>query len=153
VNVVLNMLAGESSESACTESVSAATGRVFSEDEGACSPGVARRKRLCRTGHSAVSAEGKKRKKRRLHRSSGLELGANSMAPVPIGGPTSANLEDDIESRGGTRVSGRVFDEGEEDEEEVSPLFAITTVAETSIMSQSRLCQEWLVLEVEDVCN
>ena len=34
----------------------------------------------------------------------------------------SANLEDDIESRGGTRVGGRVFDDDEEDEEEGSPL-------------------------------
>jgi hypothetical protein len=33
----------------------------------------------------------------------------------------SANLEDVIESRGGTRVGGRVFDEDKEDEE-VSPL-------------------------------
>jgi hypothetical protein len=77
VNTILNMLAGESSKSACTKSVSAATGRVFGEDEGACSPGVARRKRLCRTGHPAMSTKGKKRK-RRLRRSSGLELEANS---------------------------------------------------------------------------
>jgi hypothetical protein len=42
VNVVLNMLASESSESARTELVSTATGCVFSEDEGACSPGGAR---------------------------------------------------------------------------------------------------------------
>jgi hypothetical protein len=62
------------------------------------------------------------RKRRRLQRSSGLELGADSMAPIPIGGPASANLEDDIESHGGTIVGGRVFDEDEEDEEEVSPL-------------------------------
>jgi hypothetical protein len=51
-----------------------------------------------------------------------LELGADYTAPVPLGGSTSANLKDDIESRGGTRVGGRVFDEDEEDEEEVSPL-------------------------------
>jgi hypothetical protein len=62
VNVVLNILVGELSESACIESVSAAAGRVFSEDEGACSPRGVRRKRLCRIGHSVVSAEGKKRK-------------------------------------------------------------------------------------------
>jgi hypothetical protein len=44
VNAILNMLAGESSESARTESVSTATGRVFGDDEGACSPKVARHK-------------------------------------------------------------------------------------------------------------
>jgi hypothetical protein len=38
VNVVLSMLVGESSESAHTELVRAATGRAFGEDEGACSP-------------------------------------------------------------------------------------------------------------------
>jgi hypothetical protein len=68
-----------------------------------------------------VSTEGKKRKGR-LRCSSGLELGANSTAPVLVGGPASGNLEDDIEICGGTRVGGRVFDEDEEDEEEVSPL-------------------------------
>jgi hypothetical protein len=47
VNAVLSMLAGESSESARTESTSAAAGRAFSGDEGACSPGGARRKRSC----------------------------------------------------------------------------------------------------------
>jgi hypothetical protein len=44
VNAVLNMLVGASSESARTESVSAVAGRVFCEDEGAYSPGGARRK-------------------------------------------------------------------------------------------------------------
>jgi hypothetical protein len=64
VKVVLNMLADESYESAHTESVSVAAGRVFDEDEVACSPRGARCKRLCRTGHPAMSAEGKKRKRR-----------------------------------------------------------------------------------------
>jgi hypothetical protein len=48
-----------------------------------------------------------------------LELGTDSTALVLDGGPTSTNLEDDIESCGGTSIGGRVFDE---DEEEVSPL-------------------------------
>jgi hypothetical protein len=121
VNAVLNMLASESSESARTELVSAATGCVFSEDEGACSPRGARCKRLCRSSHPVVSTEGKKRK-RRLWHSSGLELGANSTTPVLVGGLASGNLEDDIEICGGTRVGGSVFDEDKEDEEEVSPL-------------------------------
>jgi hypothetical protein len=63
VNVVLNMLLGESSEFARTKSVSATTSHVFGEDEGACSPGVACGKRLCRMGHLVVSTEGKKKKK------------------------------------------------------------------------------------------
>jgi hypothetical protein len=118
VNVVLSMLAGESSESTRTESVSAAAGPVSGEDEGACYPGGVRRKWLCRTGHPAVSAEGEKRK-RRLWHSSGLELGVDSFAPVLDGGLVSSNLEDDIESCGGTKVGKHVSDE---DEEVVSPL-------------------------------
>jgi hypothetical protein len=63
-----------------------------------------------------MSAEGKKRK-RKLRRSSSLELGANSATPDLGGDPASANLEDDIESCGGTRVGGHVSDKEEEDEE------------------------------------
>jgi hypothetical protein len=120
-NVVPSMLAGESFESTRIESVGTAARRVFNEDEGAYSPEGVCRKRLCRTGHPIVSAEGKKRK-RRLRRSSGLELGADSIALVLGGGPTCANLKVDIESCGGTRVGRHVSDEDEEDEEEVSPL-------------------------------
>ena len=43
VNLVLNMLAGKSSDSARTESTSTAAGHVFGEDEGACSPRSVRR--------------------------------------------------------------------------------------------------------------
>jgi hypothetical protein len=68
VIIVLSMLAGELSESALTELVSATAARVFGEDEGVCSPGGVHHKRLCRTGHPAVSAKGKKRKRRlRVH--------------------------------------------------------------------------------------
>jgi hypothetical protein len=77
VNVVLIMLAGESSDSARTELTSAAAGHVLGEDEGAPSPRTVCCKRLPRTGHLVAPSEGKKRKKR-LQRSSSLELGANS---------------------------------------------------------------------------
>jgi hypothetical protein len=120
VNVVLSMLAGESSEFARTELASAAAGCAFNGDEGACSPRGARRKRSCQTSYPAMSAKGKKRK-RKLRRSSGLELGADSAAPNLGGDPASANLEDDIESCGGTRSGGRVSYEEGEDEEEVHP--------------------------------
>jgi hypothetical protein len=66
-----------------------------------------------------VPVKGKKRKKI-LRRSSGLELGADPTALVLGGGLASANLEDDIENCGGVRVGGRVLDEDEEEEEEVS---------------------------------
>jgi hypothetical protein len=87
VNIVLGMLAGESSESARIESASATAGRAFGGEEGACSPRGVRRKRSCRTGHPAVSAEGKKRK-RKLRSSFGFELGADSTALDLSGDPT-----------------------------------------------------------------
>jgi hypothetical protein len=43
-NVVLSMLAGESSDSARTESVSATIKHVFGGEERVCNPGSARRK-------------------------------------------------------------------------------------------------------------
>jgi hypothetical protein len=121
VNSVLSMLAGESSDSVHTESVSAATGHGFGEDEGVHSLGSARRKRLRRTSHPAAPAERKKRKKR-LWWSSGLELGADPTTSVLSDGSVSANLEDDIENCDGARVGGRVLNEDEEEEEEVVPL-------------------------------
>jgi hypothetical protein len=72
VNVVLSMLAGESSDSTRTESMTVAIGHGLSEDEGVQSLRSVHRKRSCRAFHPATPAEGKKRKKR-LRRSSGLE--------------------------------------------------------------------------------
>jgi hypothetical protein len=51
-----------------------------------------------------------------------LELGADPTALGLGGGPASTNLEDDIEDCAGVRVGGRVLDEDEEEEDEVSPL-------------------------------
>jgi hypothetical protein len=115
VNAVLRMLASESSDSARTESVTIATGHGLGEDEGVQSPTSVHHKRLCRMSHPAAPTKGKKRKKR-LRRSSGLELDADPTTSVLGGGPASANLEDDIEDCDGVRVGGRVLDEDEEEE-------------------------------------
>jgi hypothetical protein len=96
-NDVLSMLVGESSDSARTESVSAAAGHSHGEDEGAHNPGSVRRKQLHQTTHPAMPVEGKKRNKR-LRRSFGLELGADSTVSVLGCGLASANLKDDIEN-------------------------------------------------------
>jgi hypothetical protein len=55
--------------------------------------------------HPTAPAAGKKRKKR-LWRSSGLELDADPTTSVLGGGPMSANLEGDIEDCDGVRVGG-----------------------------------------------
>jgi hypothetical protein len=142
VNVVLSMLVGELSDSVRTELVSAAR-HVLVEDEGTHSPGIVRRKRLCRMSHPAASAEGKKRKKR-LRRSSGLELGADCTISVLGDGSASANLEDDIENCDGARVGGRALDE---DEEEVLPLIRKNSRSQSSddvpIQALSGLVSLW----------
>jgi hypothetical protein len=87
-----------------------------------------------------------KDKKRKLRRSSSLELGVNSVAPDHGGDPASADLEDDIESCGGIRAGGSVSEEEEEDAEEVPLWFARIVVAKPATMPQFRLCQGWLML-------
>ena len=74
-----------------------------------------------------------------------MELGADSTISVLGGGSVSANLEDDIENCGGARVGGRVFDEDEDDEEEVPPWFVRTVIAKAAMASQFKLYQDWLV--------
>jgi hypothetical protein len=120
VNVVLNMLVGDSSDSARTDSMTVATGHDLGEDEGVQSPGSVRHKRSRRTSHPVAPA-GKKRKKI-LWRSWGLEEDADPSTSLLGGGPASTNLEDDTEGCDDVRVGGRVLDEDEEEEEEEVPL-------------------------------
>jgi hypothetical protein len=61
-----------------------------------------------------------KRRKRKLRRSSGLELEADSVAPDLGDDAANVNLEDDVESCAGARVSRYVSEE--EDEEDVPSL-------------------------------
>jgi hypothetical protein len=61
-----------------------------------------------------------------------LELGADSAAPDLGGDPAGANLEDNIESCGGTRAGGCVSDEEEEDDEEIPPLVRKNRCSKTS---------------------
>jgi hypothetical protein len=61
---VLSMLAGESSDSARTESMAVAIGQNLGEDEEIQKSKGVRRKRSCRTNHPAAPDEEKKRNKR-----------------------------------------------------------------------------------------
>jgi hypothetical protein len=119
VNAVLSMLAGESSDSAGTESMTVATGHGLSEDEGVQSPRSVHRKRSRRMSHLDAPAEGKKRKKR-LRQSSGLELDVDPTTSLLGGGSASTNLEDNIRGCDDVRFGGHVLDE--DDEEEKVPL-------------------------------
>jgi hypothetical protein len=115
-NIVLDMLTSESSESARAKSMGAAIGRVFDGEERVCSPGSAHCKRTCRVGSPVVSTE-TTRRKRKLRHSSGLKLEADSAASDIDGDLAIVDLEDDIESCGGTRAGRHALD-GEEEEED-----------------------------------
>jgi hypothetical protein len=95
-------------------------------------------------GLSSHVCRGEEKKKKTL---AFIRLGAgvDSAAPDLGGDPAGADLEDDIESCGGTRASGRVSDEEGEDEEEVPLWFARIVIAKLAMMSQFRLCQGWLI--------
>jgi hypothetical protein len=62
MNVVLSMLVGESSDSACTESMAVAIGQDLGEDEEILKPEGARRKRSRRVSHPTVPDEEKEEK-------------------------------------------------------------------------------------------
>jgi hypothetical protein len=64
MNDVLSLLAGESSDSARTETMAVAIGQDFGEDEEIQKPKGARHKRSHRANHPAAPAEEKKKKRR-----------------------------------------------------------------------------------------
>jgi hypothetical protein len=116
MDAVLSMLAGESSDSACTELMAIAIGQNLGEDKQIQKLEGARRKRSCRMNHPSAPDEGKKRKKRLLWLSC-LEQDAGPSTSLPVDGPVSTTLEDDVRGCDDARVGGCVLDEDEEDEE------------------------------------
>ena len=110
MNAVLSALAGELSGSARAKSADAVLGHLCDGEKRICSPGSARHKRACRVSSSAMSTE-TKRRKRKLRRSSDLELEADFTAPDLGDDAANVDLEDDVESCGGARVSRYVSEE------------------------------------------
>jgi hypothetical protein len=131
VNDVLSMLAGESSEFTCTESMAIAIGQDLGEDKGVQSPESVRRKRSRWTSNPVAPNEEKKRKKR-LRRLSCLEQDVGPSTSLLGGGPMSTTLEDDIGGCDDARVGSCVIDEDEEEEEE-----EITLIRKNSHNSRS----------------
>jgi hypothetical protein len=121
MNDVLSMLAGESSDSAYTESMAVAIGQDLGEDEGIRKPEGACRKRSCRVNHPTVPDEGRKNK-RRLQQLSCLEQDASPSTLFLGDGLVSTILEDNVGGCDNARVVGSVLDEDEEEEEEEVPL-------------------------------
>jgi hypothetical protein len=116
MNVVLSMLAGESSNSARTESTTVAIGQDLGEDEEIQKSEGARHKRSRRVNHPAAPGEEKKR--RRLQRLSCLEQDAGPSILFLGDGPMSTILEDNVRGCDDAWVAGGVLDEDEEEEEE-----------------------------------
>jgi hypothetical protein len=120
VNDILSMLAGESFDSARTESMAVAIGQDLGEDEGVQNPKSVCCKRSRRTSYLVAPDEEKKRKKR-LRWLSCLEQDVDPLTSLGCG-PTGTTIEDNIGGCDDARVGGRVIDEDEEEEEEEIPL-------------------------------
>jgi hypothetical protein len=86
IDVVLSLLAGESSDSTRTEPMAIRTGQEFGEEVETPKPEGARPKRPCRVNRPTAPIE-EKRKKRRLRRMSCLDQDASPSIPDPDGVP------------------------------------------------------------------
>jgi hypothetical protein len=95
MNVVLSMLARESSDSARTESMAVAIGQNLGEDEEIQKPECARHKRSRRMDHLAAPDE-EKNTNTRLQRLSCLEQDAGPSTSLLGDGPASTTPEDDV---------------------------------------------------------
>jgi hypothetical protein len=118
MDAVLNMLAGDSSDSTRTESMAVAIGQNLGEDEEIQKPEGARRKRSHRMNYPAAPDEEKRRKKK-LQRLSCLEQDVGPSTSLLGDGPVSTTIVDDVRGCDDARVGGRVLDEDEEEEEEI----------------------------------
>jgi hypothetical protein len=131
IDVVLSLLAGESSNSTHAEPMAITAGQelgnlmAITELE-TRKPEGARPKRPCRVSHPTAPVE-EKRKKRRLQRLSCLDQGGGPSAPVHDDVPAEALPE--VDAKGCDRAQAIVclFDEDEEEEEEEVPLSVRTS--------------------------
>jgi hypothetical protein len=121
IDVVLNLLARELSDSTHTELMAITTRQELGEEVETRKPEGARPKRPHRVSRLTAPVE-EKIKKRRLQRLSCLDQGADPSIPVPDDVPAEAIPE--VEAKGCDRAqaAGYMFDEDEEEEEEEVPL-------------------------------
>jgi hypothetical protein len=119
IDVVLSLLAGESSDSTHTEPMAITTRQEFGEEVETQKPEGARPKHPHRVNRPTAPVE-EKRKKRRLRRLSCLDQDADPSVPVPDDVLAEAILEVDAKECDRAHAVGCMFDEDEEEEEEVS---------------------------------
>jgi hypothetical protein len=116
IDVVLSLLAGESSDSTRTEPMAITTGQEFGEEVETQKPKGARPKRPHRVNHPTAPVE-EKRKKRRLRRLSCLDQDVSPSVPIPDDVPIEVIPEDDANGCDRAQTAGCTFDEDEEEEE------------------------------------
>jgi hypothetical protein len=121
MDVMLSLLAGESSDSTRTEPMVVATGQEFGKDVEIQKPKGARQKRSRRVNRPAALVEEKK-KKRRLQRLSCLDQDVGPSALFLGDGLVDAIPEVNAEGCDHAQAASGVFDEDEEEEEEEIPL-------------------------------
>jgi hypothetical protein len=121
IDVVLSLLAGESSDSTHTEPMAITAGQELGEEVETRKPEGARPKHPCRVSRPTAPVE-EKRKKRQLRRLSCLDQGACPSAPVPDDVPEEALPEVDAKSCDRAQAAVCLFDEDEEEEQEEVPL-------------------------------
>jgi hypothetical protein len=121
IDVVLSLLAGESSDSTHTEPMAIIAGQELGEEVESQKPEGARPKRPRRVSRPTAPVE-EKRKKRQLRRLSCLDQGVGPSAPVPDDVPAEALPKVDAKGCDRARAAVCLFDEDEEEEEEEIPL-------------------------------
>jgi hypothetical protein len=114
MDVVLSLLAGESSDSPRTEPMAIATGQEFGEDEEIQRPEGARRKHSRRVNHPAAPDE-EKRKKRQHWQLSCLEQDPGPSTLFLGDGPASTIPEDNARGCDDAHAASGVLDEEEEE--------------------------------------
>jgi hypothetical protein len=121
MDVVLSLLAEESSDSTHTEPMAVAAGQEFGKGVEIQKPECARLKRSRRVNRPTAPIEEKK-KKRRLQRLSCLDQDAGPSALFLSDVLVDTISEVNAEGCDGAQAAGGVFDEDEEEEEEEIPL-------------------------------
>jgi hypothetical protein len=121
MDAMLSLLAGESSDSTRTESMSIMTGQEFDEEVEIWKPEGVRPKCSHRVNRPTAPVEEKK-KKRHLRQLSCLDQDAGPSAPIPDDVPANTIRKVDAKGCDDLQAAGGMFDEDEEEEEEEIPL-------------------------------
>jgi hypothetical protein len=121
MDVVLSLLAGESSDSTHTEPMAITTGQEFDEEVEIRKPEGARPKHS-RWVNRPIAPVEEKNRKRRLRRLSCLDQDAGPSALILDDVPADAIPKVDAKSSDNAQVTGGMFDDDEEEEEEEIPL-------------------------------